>query len=457
MTKEEYIALTRFGMGVTPGDLRNPIAETGKTPKQWLKQQLSPLAFDDNLPSSTDMLRSVADYRKSLEGAKKSQSNDGASAHKKKLRSLRKSFNRSQNTYNNNVIQRAAAAHQSINWRLLDFFSNHFSVSAVNAPMKALAPTLEREVIAPNLTGKFEDLLIAVSQHPAMIVYLDNMRSIGPNSRIGRRRDKGLNENLAREILELHTLGVDGGYTQSDVLELSKAITGWSLATQRDGNANGFMFRSAMHEPGSRRVMGRSFHQSDVSQGEKILKYLATHPSTARYLSLKLARHFISDAPPASLVNKLQQTWLNTDGDILAVMYTLIDAEESWSNTPQKFKTPREFFISALRAADMQTLDPQMAQFSLTELGQAPFQAGSPAGYEDTAENWLSPSLLTARADWSIKFAQRWQERVPAVNQLLNQLFGDHISELTRKSILRAESKQAALAMLLMSPEFQRR
>ena len=281
----------------------------------------------------------------------------------------------------------------------MHFWSNHFAVSADKPPIPAVAGLYEFEAIRPNILGNFADLLIAAEQHPAMILYLDNQRSIGPGSTLGKRagrfrRDQafGLNENLAREILELHTLGVDGGYSQDDVTTFAKVITGWSIggATDRgrfsDGEPGTFEFREAIHEPGAKTVMGKRYAQDGLDQGIAVLRDLAVHPSTAKFVSTKLARHFIADEPPASAVDRLANVYLESGGDLPSVYSTLISSDESWSQTLSKYKTPHDYVLSSYRAFDRKPEDRRFLIGALDLMGQAPFRPGSPEGWPDTAE-----------------------------------------------------------------------
>lgn len=455
------IATHRFGLGPKPGELR--AAQTN--PKEWLKAQIGTRVFNNPqqpLPTSSDLMLVYYQFRQT-----KKQLDEAEASGKKILKQAQLELFAEKNkpvrhfeNFINDSLNQAAMANNSFAWRLLDFFSNHFSVSANNGGMKFLAPTLEREAIAPHLFGKFADMLVAVESHPAMLVYLNNEKSFGPNSTAGKRSEKrnkklGLNENLAREILELHTLGVNGGYTQADVIELAKAITGWSIHFARDkSTAPGFVFRTNTHEPGARSILGKTYPASGLAQGQSVLRDLAVHPATAKHLAFKLARHFVSDTPPASLVATLEKTWLTSGGDLTRVMHTLVDAQEAWLPEKQKLKTPREFLLSASRASEYAKWQKHQAINALTELGQQPFNAGSPAGYGDTAAAWNGADALRAKIEFSATAAKRIN--TPA-KTLIELCFGDTLSPLSRQSILRAESQAQARALLFLSPEFIRR
>jgi uncharacterized protein (DUF1800 family) len=335
--------------------------------------------------------------------------------------------------------------------------------------MPALAGLYENEAIRPNVSGKFVDLLLAAEKHPAMITYLDNQRSVGPGSQLAkrasrRRRDQefGLNENLAREILELHTLGVDGGYSQTDVTSFAKVITGWSVGGTNergqfsDGVPGTFEYREIIHEPGSQRLLGNRYSQTGVDQGEAVLRDLAGHPSTARFIATKLVRHFVSDDPPADLVDQLSETYLRTDGDLSSTYTALIQAEESWSSAHHKYKSPHDSLISTMRAFDHTPTQPRFVFGALENMGQAPYRPGSPAGWPDTADQWGGADALYKRIEWANTVARVVGNRINPLG-LGDTILGDSFQEKTRKAIARAESVTQGLTLLLASPDFQRR
>lgn len=325
--------------------------------------------------------------------------------------------------------------------------------------MTLLAPLLEREAIGPNLVGHFGSMLIAAVKHPAMLIYLNNDNNFGPNSKIGKKGNgKGLNENLAREILELHTLGVNGGYTQNDIIELAKAISGWSVSRpdrEEEIKLGGFHFRQRGHEPGKRKILLQHYNKTDLSQGEAILQDLARHPRTAQFICDKLARHFVSDIVEPSLIDKLVKTWLATGGHLESVYMTLIDASESWDNRASKFKTPYDFLISSSRAAGLDIWPDNKLYYSLSQLGQRPFSAGSPAGFPDTREHWDGADALFTRIEWSAQFSKRFR-KLNALD-IANTALADTLSTHSRQQLQRAESQEQALALFFMSPEFQQR
>jgi uncharacterized protein (DUF1800 family) len=247
----------------------------------------------------------------------------------------------------------AAATDAPFRERWALFWANHFTVSTAKPATAVLAGPFEREAIRPHVFGRFEDLLVAASTHPGMLIYQDQARSAGTDSPAGGRRNAGLNENLARESLELHTVGGDAGYTQADVTEFARALTGYSVSVERDGaQAVGeTLFRPNLHEPGERIVMGRRSTQSGAAQARTILADLAASPHTADHLACKLAVHFVSDTPPPALVARLRSSYLTSGGDLAAVAHALIDAPEAWEGASTKFKRPSEFLVSSYRAS----------------------------------------------------------------------------------------------------------
>jgi uncharacterized protein (DUF1800 family) len=355
--------------------------------------------------------------------------------------------------------------------RLVHFWANHFAVSVDKLPVIGLAGLLEFEAIRPHLFGRFSDLLLAVEQHPAMLVYLDQAQSVGPNSQVGgfasRRggRQRGLNENLAREIMELHTLGVRTGYSQADVTEFARALTGWTVSGIARGPAarfigggdNGdFHFADALHEPGDRTIMGKRYAQPGEGQARAILLDLAASPATARHVSTKLARHFAGDDPPQPLVDRLTSAYLASRGDLPTLYRTLLDSPESWSASPVKFKTPWEWTVSALRAVGLTSLDPTIAAATLKQLGQPTWQPGSPAGWDDIAASWAAPEALMLRVEVAQRLADKAGSSVDA-RSLAEKVLPGALGDATRTAIARAESPQEGLALLLVSPEFVRR
>lgn len=355
--------------------------------------------------------------------------------------------------------------------RLVHFWSNHFSVSAQKPGSHFQVANHEYDAIRPHVLGRFSDLLRAAVLHPAMLIYLDQFQSIGPNSpsqvQRGRRRqqgegrERGLNENLAREVLELHTLGVGGGYSQTDVQELARALTGWTISGIRrverfsDAKPNGAAFVAVAHEPGERVVLGRRYGDQGAGQALSVLDDLAVHPSTAKFVATKLARHFAGDTPPSTLVSALEKDFLATGGDLASLTRTLIDAPEMWTPAPVKFRAPFEWLVSVLRVTGADNLNDRQLAGALDEIGQVPWRAPSPAGYDDIEGSWAGPDAIYRR----VELAERIARGAPADDMMerAEAAFPDALSDHTRTWLARAESGNQALGLLLVSPEMMRR
>jgi uncharacterized protein (DUF1800 family) len=340
--------------------------------------------------------------------------------------------------------------------RLVWFWSNHFCVSVnKSGVVRSMAGAFEREAIRAHALARFRDMLLAVEQHPAMLFYLDNVKSFGPNSRAGKRRSRGFNENLAREIMELHTLGVRTVYTQTDVIGLAKTITGWTIVPFRSDPARGgeFHFDPRMHEPGAQTVLGRRYRESGVEQGRAALLDIAAHPATARHIATKLAAHFVADQPPPSLVERLERRYLDTNGDLKEVAKALVTAPEAWSETRGKLRRPAEWIAGCVRMCGVPLPETPFIIRFLALLGEPLWRPPAPKGFPDDNDAWLDglPQRLRIANRFGHQFA-----RIDA-REIAEKAFGPLLSEPTRQTLRRAESKSQALALLLMSPEVQRR
>ncbi len=337
--------------------------------------------------------------------------------------------------------------------RLVWFWSNHF---CVNADVTVMAGAYEREAIRPHILGRFADLLLAVESHPAMLIYLDNASSIGPNSVAGINRNRGINENLGREILELHTLGVRGGYRQDDVVSFAKAITGWTIyetATNPDHGGE-FLYHPRLHEPGPETILGKTYSDDGVEQGRAVLADLARHPATAEHVATKLARHFIADDPPPALIEVLKKTFLDTDGDLLQVSKALVMAPDSWSPAQAKIKHPSEWMMAFIRAAGLNKADVRRMVPALNRLGEPLWRPSAPRGFGDDNDDWLDG--VAYRLDIANAVAQNYGELFDP-QAMLETSLGPLASAETRSTLARAETKQQAITLLLMAPEMQRR
>lgn len=483
------IATNRFGLGARPGE----IDAAARDPRGWLLAQVRapyvPPPALSGLSPSHEVLASFLDARETRAAAKQALENrlrsSGGDADRDRAGSpdnaptgdpaAKLAQGVRQRLLPHHVAQVSARTRlalmtdASFRERLVHFWSNHFAVSVDKPICLGLAGAMENEAIRPHVTGNFTDLLLAVERHPAMIVYLDNQRSVGPGSPMGERAGRrsaaqgarlGINENLAREILELHTLGVDGGYTQQDVTTFARVITGWSIGGGRGRLASGtpgaYTFREPLHEPGVKTVLGRRYSQDGEAQGVAVLKDLARHPATAKHLATKLARHFVADDPPAPLVDRLARTYSKHDGELLPVYEVLVASDEAWAERPAKFKTPQDFAFSALRAFDVVPKETRLLLAPFELLGQPQFRPGSPAGWPDRAQDWDGADALMKRIEWSVALAERLGESRAAPEAATNAL-GGYATERLRTALTRAASGSQALALLLMSPEFQRR
>lgn len=463
------IAANRFGFGARAGDL----ARIGAQGRQYLLQQLqgpAPL-LTDALPASHELLARVLAERATLRrpaGNKRSAAVQPPAVQPAAVKAAKAVREIYLPAYVAEVNARAnAAITRSADFleRLTHFWSNHFAVSVDKVAVLGLAGAMEREAIRPHVLGNFADMLLAVEQHPAMLLYLDNHISIGPDSQAARLagargRDVGLNENLGREILELHTLGVEGGYTQQDVQQLAAIITGWSVGGEagrlRGGEPGRFFFRAAFHQPGAQSLLGRRYAEAGVEQGVDALRDLALHPRTAAHLAGKLARHFVADEPSPALVSRLQKAWLDSRGDLPSVYRALIESSEAWQSPLAKFKTPTDYVYSAFRALQLPWGD-RKADIRVFELlGQRAFQPGSPAGWADRSADWDGSAALLKRLEWAQGLGQRLGSTRNAA-LIAESSLGGALSGATRTAISRAQDGAQALTLLLAAPEFMRR
>jgi uncharacterized protein (DUF1800 family) len=356
-------------------------------------------------------------------------------------------------------LQRGVIAECGFVERLVAFWSNHFCISANKGELGQMwAGSFEREAIRPHVLGRFGDMLKAVEQHPAMLFFLDNQQSLGPDSRAGQNRKRGLNENLAREIMELHTLGVGGGYSQDDVTSLARIITGWTFVGPQGqlGTPGSFVFNANAHQPGVQHLLGRVYENNGLAQGEAALADIARHPSTAKFIARKFARHFVADEPPPALVARLQDVFRKSDGDLRALASVLLDSDEAWQAPLTKLRSPYEFLVATGRLLARIPEDPAAFLGGLNLLGQPLWSPSGPNGFPDTNAAWAAPEGMKLRLDISAQIAARLGANIDP-RDLLEFAAGDAASAETRRTIELAESRQQALALLLMSPEFQRR
>lgn len=347
----------------------------------------------------------------------------------------------------------ALAAPVGMQERLVWFWSNHFCVNSIKTP--ALAGAFEREAIRPFVAGRFADMLSAVVKHPAMISYLDNQRSAGPNSETGLSRNRGLNENLAREILELHTLGVEAGYTQADVTALARIISGWTVIPVQEAmpRAGEFSFDRRLHEPGSQTLLGMIFGQDGMGKGEAALQALARSPYTASHIARKFVRHFVSDQPDPALVGRLAENFRDHDGDLSEFTKALVTSPEAWIGRREKIRRPGEWLIASCRGF---AINPG-TRFLLDSqkfLGEPLWQPPGPNGFSDDSVSWLEG--VGQRLDVAVRLSQMAPVTMD-VNDTMNVILGPLARPETRQAVERAESRTQSLTILLMAAELHRR
>ncbi len=470
------IAAHRFGLGEAS------LATVGTDPARWVENQIGPAdaARGEGLLNTSQALAHVAAERAErrdrkaklpaeMNAASTAPGAAAALALGKHYRDLIVADARSR-------LLTAATTQRPFAERLQWFWANHFTVSLAKGTTRGLVGAFERDAIRPNIAGSFEQLLLASTTHPAMLRYLDNVQSAGPNSpivaRLARRgkgtdekapRVTGLNENLAREVLELHTLGADSArgaspvYSQTDVTQFARVLTGWRVGYQDDDDNQ--RFNAAWHEPGPKTVIGRRYAEGPQALRE-VLHDLAHHPATAHFIATKLARHFVADDPPTALVDRLADVYQRSDTQLAPVYRALIASPEAWRPQAAKLKTPEEFIVSSVR---MLSIDPRFFErgnaqsaAAVGTLGQRLQYAPSPAGWSDRAEDWLGPDAVWKRVEWATRTADRLGGNLDA-RSLAVQSLGPLLSTETRTQLDRAADGSQALALLLMSPEFQRR
>lgn len=467
MSYEPIIAVNRFGLGAAPGELTAASAN----PRSWLAKQIDgaapPIPEFAKLGNSGEGLKAYPRWIISLGRARRTM---GAGANPPTVEgTFREQLGPIMLEEVTARLAAAAVTPMPFRERLVWFWSNHFTVSAEKALVFALAGSFEREAIRPHVSGYFSDMLLAATRHPAMILYLDNHLSVrkgweGGGLRASRSTafpaPKDLNENLSREILELHTLGVNGGYTQADVTEFARVLTGWTVRpTMFDLNSDspGFVFDAERHEPGAKRLLGNSYPQEGAAQGEAVLRDIAVRPATATFVATKLARHFIADNPPPDAVARIARAFRDSGGHLPTVYEALLDCPEAWQQPLAKLKSPIEYVTSCLRALPgLRTADPRRLYGTLRGMGQRPFFAPSPQGWPDTAAAWSGGDALWKRIEWAGVIASRIGSRVDPL-RLADTTYGPALGPRTRGAISRAESGQQGLALWLASPEFQRR
>ena len=496
--------LNRLAFGGRPGDAA---AIRAMGVDKWIAQQLAPEKIDDTRSTTlvaryasltSDRAELVADYTEARQIRQQAQRKGQPQA-----RPPMGDVQRAVPELQASLLTRAVTSERQLNEVMVNFWENHFSVYAQKGQQERLfLVEYDRDVIRPNAMGKFRDLLGAVAHSPAMLFYLDNwqsqadsanptlaeLRSAGrPRMRamLKARPRRGLNENYARELMELHTLGVDGGYTQKDVQEVARALTGWTIAIQQGGD---FVFRPEAHDAGEKVILGKKFAAGrGIEEGEEVLDLVASHPATARFITTKLARHFISDDPPQSVVDRCSAVFKKTEGDIRSTVGCVITGPEFFSRPAYraKVKTPFQVVASAMRAmAAMPDQTPRSAQ-TVAQLGQPIFGHQTPEGWPDRAEAWMNSGAILSRINFGLQMASgrvpgvtfgrvteidalRGAPREAQVDGVVKLLFGGQVSPDTRQVLLSGENPlatertqlgglQQIVGLALGAPEFQRR
>ena len=452
MVRRNTIAAIRFGYGLRPGETPNANVDAmlgwiGRVDNAERGFPVAALAPRAGLLAERREIRRL--IRKGEAGADATKKRNAREIRKQAIADIK------------TIFQRAIESQSGLRERLTAFWADHFTVAANGPALVALVPDLIETAIRPHIAGKFGDMLVGVSTHPAMLMYLNQFHSVGPSSRAGKRRGRGLNENLAREILELHTLGVGSAYTQEDVTQLAELLTGLSV------NKSGFVFRKAIAEPGAETVLGQRYGGRNPTLGDitQALQDISRHPDTARHLAQKLIIHFVGGEPPNDWVDRMASAYLLSDGDLKALYETFLADDRAWEMPLRKAKLPFDFVVSALRASGvtgdgLNALGARDFRNDLMEplaaMGQPLFRPGGPDGWSEAPEDWITPSALAARLRWSSNLADDLLKDSDP-REFLDAALGDAASDLLRFAVAGSESRAEGAALVLVSPDFNRR
>jgi len=495
-------ALNRLTFGARAGDV-DRVLEIGL--ERWIDRQLNPEripdpGLDERLArysilerSPAEMIREDREQRQAIKKVREQISAEGEELSEKQTRArMRQELGTTRPLRRRIVAEMQAAkltraiySERQLEELLVDFWFNHFNVFAGKRQLRYAVAEYERDVIRPHALGRFEDLLMATAKSPAMLFYLDNWLSVDPEAaerleqrrrKAGGRMRKGLNENYARELLELHTLGVEGGYTQRDVTELARVLTGWTLRGIQKGELR-FFFDARMHDPGGKHLLAEPVRGGGIEEGEAVIRRLARHPATARFVTTKLVRRFVADEPPAMLVERASRTFSATGGDIREVLRTIFSAPEFYAPDYRaaKFKTPLEFVASAARASSADVRDARPLARAVAEMGMPLYLSSPPTGYGDGADAWVSTNALVSRLSFAVQIASgsirgvrvspsRWSAAGDDSLDLTEELAGTFLSATRVSDETLATIRQEAggdprrvASLLIGSPEFQRR
>ena len=455
--------INRLSFGPRPGDIESVKSQGIEA---YIQSQLMPDSITQPQPltqqlSSLETLRMspielVHEFQQNRQNKKPNQQ-----PNPELLRAVRQKIRRIQEQPIQGRLLRAIESPRQLQEVMVDFWYNHFNVFVGKGLDRVLVGVYEEQAIRPHVLGKFRTLLEATAKHPAMLFYLDNWQNTAPNTPGARGRFKGLNENYARELMELHTLGVNGGYTQQDVITLARIFTGWGFPRPRQevGDGSGFYFDAARHDSSDKVFLGQPIKGGGMEEGEQALDILARHPATARHISYQLAQYFVADEPPASLVEQLSKKFQETDGDIREVLNTLFHSSEflnpKYYNT--KLKTPYQYVISALRATDTREQNFRLIAGSLRQMGMPIYGCPTPDGYKNIEEAWLNPDAMIRRISLTTALANGRLGRNSSVDaQQLGKTLGNNFSAKTQQ-IIDANPEKMRAILMLGSPEFMRR
>jgi uncharacterized protein (DUF1800 family) len=451
MSLEAAIAVHRFGLGARPGE----IEAVGPDPKAWLVAQIGTPAEQPVAPDGSSFSDSGTLVRQEQQMiAQRRAIKAGEPDAQKKLAGGRLKIFTDEMAGRFKlgfITKRPFAEH------LVWFWTNHFTVSTTAGRTLNFCGAFEREAIRPYIADTFENMLLAVASHPAMLVYLNNNASIGPDSPAGQLSGRGRNENLGRELMELYSLGVDGGYAQADVIALANILTGWGL----DPNAkSGFGFFANRHEPGVQTLRGRSY-LPDLKGGIQAVRDLAHDPHTAHHIATKFATSFIADEPPPQSVARLETVFNKTGGDLKALAIAAVEDDAAWEPKPNKMRSPVEYVTAGYRLLDLPGSDAdgqltRAAMMSARAMGEFPMTASSPKGWPLTSDAWSGPDAVLNRIEWAKQVSGRMPEGFNAA-KVADEGMGPLIAPATKTAMARAETQGDALALLMSSPEFQRR
>lgn len=466
-------AAARFGLGAMLGELKT----IGGDPQGWAVAQIHAL------PDTVELLKNLADTNEAarlmrpfyqmnddydkrqtiLEAHADDPAFKAAIQHKAAETAMANIANWKllQDMLNAEVRMRLFAGIQTkrpLHERMLRFWSNHFTTSTGKFYSSTFPGVLERDAIRPHLFGRFETMLRAVTEHPGMIYYLTNEGSVGSNSLDGKKSG-GLNENLAREILELHTLGVNGGYTQADVTGFARILTGWTVTAEAYGNGNvcKFYFNANGHEPGEQIVLGKHYAEDGKAQGDAVLHDLAHNPATARHIATKLARHFIADDPPEAAIAAIAAVFTKTEGDLAEVTAAVIKLPEAWEKPLNKFRNSEDYLLAVCRALDITAPKDDWIADAYNSLGQVPLAGPSPAGWGDKTGDWAAPDNIIKRISWAGNVAKQITIQTQTPHERGQEIFGGLLNKRTDEIILHTADYEQAMKILLISPEMQRR